>query len=159
MFDSIMGIHDAAAHCDIPCKIYDPAIALVAATTIVRLVDVLSEVGTSSTSENLAQISRVAASKEEHALIVKREVSTIWGDYFKAPQIEQFPQVDRVVHSIMQTASACKQGCDREDGLRLIEQLNQFAQIFWMSKGIDAHLLICPYPPSVPVCHPVLQNA
>ena len=34
----------AQAHCDIPCKIYDPMIAQVAALSVARLVDLLLEI-------------------------------------------------------------------------------------------------------------------
>jgi nickel superoxide dismutase len=148
----------AEAHCDIPCKIYDPAISLIAATTIVRLIDLLDEINNPSDLASGLKISRIAASKEEHAMIVKKEVATIWGDYFKAPQLEQFPETDRLVHDIMMNASACKQGCDRADALSLIEKLNDFAKIFWTTKGFETELLICPYPPEVPVCYPVLKS-
>ena len=33
------------AHCDIPCKIYDPAISQVAALSVVRLLDLIEETG------------------------------------------------------------------------------------------------------------------
>ena len=85
----------ASAHCDIPCKIYDPAISLIAATTIVRLMDLLQEVDAPASLNGAATISRIVASKEEHALIVKKEVTTIWGDFFKTPQFEKFPETDR----------------------------------------------------------------
>ena len=70
-------IPTASAHCDIPCKIYDPAISLIAATTVVRLMDLLREVDVPTSLEGAATISRIVASKEEHALIVKKEVTTI----------------------------------------------------------------------------------
>ncbi|MAD91151.1 MAG: superoxide dismutase, Ni [Gammaproteobacteria bacterium] len=159
MFKFNLDLPIAEAHCDIPCKIYDPAISLIAATTIVRLIDLLDEVSDPSCVSDSLRISRIAASKEEHAMIIKKEVATIWGDYFKAPQFEQFPETDRLVHDIMLCASACKQGCNRSDALSLIEKLNDFAKIFWTTKGFETELLICPYPPNVPICHPVLESA
>ena len=33
----------AEAHCDIPCKIYDPAISQVAALSVIRLIDLLTK--------------------------------------------------------------------------------------------------------------------
>ena len=149
----------ASAHCDIPCRIYDPAISLIAATTIVRLIDLLQELDAPSTFSGVAAISRIVASKEEHALIVKKEVSTIWGDFFKAPQFEKFPETDRLVHEIMQIASACKQEHDRSDALNLIERLNDFAKIFWAAKGFETQLVVCPYPPELPICQPILKVA
>ena len=38
-----MKIEDALAHCDIPCKIYDPMIAQVSALSVARLVDLVLE--------------------------------------------------------------------------------------------------------------------
>lgn len=159
MFSSNPDIPFASAHCDIPCKIYDPAISLIAATTIVRLLDLLQEVGAPERLNGVAKISRIVASKEEHALIVKREVATIWGDFFKAPQFQKFPETDRLVHEIMQLASACKQENDRSDGLRLVEKLNDFAKIFWAVKGFETQLVVCPYPPELPICQPILKLA
>ena len=149
----------ASAHCDIPCKIYDPAISLIAAVTIVRLMDLLREVDAPASLNGAATISRIVASKEEHALIVKKEVATIWGDFFKTPQFEKFPETDRLVHEIMQVASACKQENDRSDGLHLIEKLNDFAKIFWTVKGFESQLVVCPYPPELPICQPILKLA
>ena len=41
MFD----IKEVKAHCDIPCKIYDPATAQIAALSIIRLLDLIAELG------------------------------------------------------------------------------------------------------------------
>ena len=159
MFSLGAEIPVASAHCDIPCKIYDPAVSLIAATTIVRLIDLLQEIDTPLTLSGVAAISRIVASKEEHALIVKKEVTTIWGDFFKAPQFEKFPETDRLVHEIMQIASACKQEHDRSDALNLVERLNDFAKIFWAAKGFETQLVVCPYPPDLPICQPILKVA
>ena len=40
----------AEAHCDIPCKIYDPAISQVAALSVIRLIDLLHEIDESDNS-------------------------------------------------------------------------------------------------------------
>ena len=40
----------AEAHCDIPCKIYDPAIAQVAGLSVVRLIDLLHEIDPSDST-------------------------------------------------------------------------------------------------------------
>ena len=38
-----MKIEEVLAHCDIPCKIYDPIIIQIAALTIVRIIDIIEE--------------------------------------------------------------------------------------------------------------------
>ena len=101
--DQLIGFEKAAAHCDIPCKIYDPAIAQVAALSVIRFVDLIQELAAkdSLTVAEQAQLSRLVREKEIHAAKVKEEVRVIWGDYFKAPQFEKFPKTNELVHSIM----------------------------------------------------------
>ena len=150
---------EAQAHCDIPCKIYDPCVAQVAALSIIRLMDLIAELGDLNTPANATQLARLASQKESHAAQVKHDVTTIWGDYFKQPQIERFPQIHKVTHGIMQAASKCKQGTMREDGIELLSQLNQFAELFWHSKDSPTQSVIAPYPPKLKVVHPILARA
>jgi len=150
---------EAQAHCDIPCKIYDPCVAQVAALSIVRLMDLIAELGDLSTSANAAQLARLTSQKENHAAQIKHDVTTIWGDYFKQPQIDRFPQIHNVTHGIMQAASKCKQGTVRDNGIELLAQLNQFAELFWHSKDIPTQSVIAPYPPALQVVHPILTRA
>ena len=146
------------AHCDIPCKIYDPSTAQIAALSVVRLMDMIAELAERSDKNNAAQLARLVAQKEVHAAQVKHEVTTIWGDYFKSPQIEKFPSIHDVTHQVMQAASKCKQGIDRKDGIRLLEQLNHFSEMFWHSKDISTHRVLAPYPPMLAVVHPYLKD-
>ncbi len=150
-------IKHASAHCDIPCGIYDTGPALIAAVSVVRLMDILSE----AKSENdvaLANVrTRAVLTKEVEAEKVKHEIRIIWGDYFKPPLIEKHPEVHTLVHSIMMKASACKQDLHREDGLALVELVNQFAEIFWETKGVATYRAVCPYAPKLEVVYPKLD--
>ena len=146
------------AHCDIPCKVYDPAVAQVSALSVVRLIDLIVELENPVSLTGAAQLSRLVTEKETQAKIVKSEVNTIWGDYFKEPQIAAYPGVHALVHDLMQTASACKQGVDRNTGERLVTQLNLFTEMFWQSKGIETKMAVAPYPPALSVCMPVLKS-
>lgn len=147
-----------SAHCDIPCKIYDPISAQIAALTVIRMVDLIGEIGEKAelSLNDQAQLARLVAEKEQHAAKVKEEVRIIWGDYFKQPQIEQFPSVHELVHGIMMQASKCKQHIDREAALALLEQVNQFADMFWQSKGMETYRSKAPYLPGEPVVYPKL---
>tara|TARA_B100001996_G_scaffold344158_1_gene299746 strand:+ start:119 stop:589 length:471 start_codon:yes stop_codon:yes gene_type:complete len=156
----MLDIQSVSAHCDIPCKIYDPAVAQVAALSIARLLDLIQEVNLNGDSLAAnAQLSRLVAEKEAEARIVKEEVMIIWGDYFKEPQLEKFPETHELVHSLMQIASKCKQSVDPENGNELIKQLNRFTEIFWATKGVATHLVVAPYPPALQIIKPVLENA
>ena len=106
-------IKNAYAHCDIPCKIYDPAVSLIAALSDVRLTDILLEIGDLNSLDNQSKLARVVAQKEDEAQKVKNEVNIIWGDYFKEPQLEAFPETHEIVHGIMRLGSKCKQEVSR----------------------------------------------
>ena len=149
----------AQGHCDIPCKIYDPCIAQVAALSVVRLLNLIQDLtkGKLDASE-ASRLSRLTAEKENECQIVKSEVIIIWGDYFKEPQIIEYPNIHDLTHSIMCCASKCKQNLDASNGEELLALVNQFADIFWRSKGYNTELLAAPYPPSLGVVKPVLEH-
>ncbi|MGB0697505.1 MAG: superoxide dismutase, Ni [Rhodospirillaceae bacterium] len=154
--DQLFGFDAADAHCDIPCKIYDPAVALIAALSVVRMVDILNEAAAKDPGlDRDNTISRCIALKEVEAAKVKEEVRVIWSDYFKAPQIEAHPNVHSLVHSILMTASKCKQTVDRAAAEELVELVNQFAEMFWQTKGVETERKEAPYPPSMAVVRPV----
>ncbi|NRA64215.1 MAG: superoxide dismutase, Ni [Pseudobacteriovorax sp.] len=147
-----------AAHCDIPCKIYDPYSAQIAALSVVRMLDLMNELnaknGNDLTSQNT--MTRYIAEKEKQATICKEEIRIIWGDYFKKPQIDSFPVIHELTHNLMMAASAAKQGAERDNGIKLVSLVNDFAEIFWQTKKIDTKKAICPYPPSLEIVYPSL---
>ena len=152
-------IKNAYAHCDIPCKIYDPAISLVAALSVVRLTDILLEIDDLSSLDSQSKLARVVVQKEDEAQKVKDEVNIIWGDYFKEPQLEAFPETHEIVHGIMRLGSKCKQEVSREAAEELLRELNRFVDIFWKTKDVETKTVIAPYPPALPMVVPVLESA
>ena len=76
VIDKIRPFKKVSAHCDIPCKIYDPITSQIAVLTMIRLVDLIEEIEKkdSLTSKDHAQISRLIAQKEEHGHKVKQNV-------------------------------------------------------------------------------------
>ena len=150
----------AKAHCDIPCKIYDPIGAQIAVLTMIRMVDLLEELKAKGDLDqnDSAQFSRLVAQKEEHGLKLKEEVRVIWGDYIKQPQIEKFPEIHELTHSIMLLASKAKQNIDKEVTLDLLNKVNNFADIFWKSKDVKTYKSTCPYPPSQELVYPDLKS-
>lgn len=152
-------IKNAYAHCDIPCKIYDPSVSLVAALSVVRLTDILLEMDDLSSLDSQSKLARVVVQKEDEAQKVKNEVNIIWGDYFKEPQLEAFPETHEIVHGIMRLGSKCKQEVSREAAEELLQELNRFVDIFWKTKDVETKTVIAPYPPALPMVVPVLESA
>ena len=160
--DKKFTLNVSQAHCDIPCKIYDPIEIQVAVLTIIRTTDLLIELGGKESFLNPndnAQFSRLVAQKEEHGIKVKEAVRVIWGDYFKTPQLEKFPETHELVHKIMLTSSKAKQNIDREVSLELLSLVNRFAEIFWDTKGVNVYKAKCPYPPALEVVYPDLKES
>ena len=154
--DNYFKFESASAHCDIPCGIYDPTPAQIAALTVVRMMDLMLELNSAADKEKVDfqnSMSRYIAVKEEHAEKAKHEIRVIWGDYFKK---EKHPNVDELVHKIMQLGSKCRQTADRDNGLAFVSAINEFAQIFWETKGVKTKKAKAPYAPSLEMVYPDL---
>lgn len=133
----------ASAHCDIPCGIYDPHLAQLAALTVVRMNQLINDLqppggdGTPSKEERqrfIHAMTRYTKVKEDHAEIVKHEVRVIRGDFFKP---ENSPEgLGDLVDNIMKTASKARQNVDMAAAEQLLSLTNQFADVFWKAKGV-----------------------
>jgi len=158
--DKVSSFKTASAHCDIPCKIYDPSTAQICALTMLRLIDLIEDINakTAPVSTDRFQLVRLIKEKEEHGIKLKKEINVIWGDYFKQPQIDKYPNIHRLVHNIMMQSSKVKQGVDRDEAIKLIELINDFSTIFWETKDVPTFIAKCPYPPSQAMVYPKLNS-
>ena len=149
----------ARAHCDIPCGIYDPSTAQIAALTVVRMVDLMADLEAKGGEKDRAytnSMGRYVAVKEEHAEKAKHEIRIIWGDYIKPQHIEKHPQLHDLVHKIMQFGSKSRQTADREAAVQFVDAINQFSEIFWDTKGVKTKRAKAPYNPPLEMVYPDL---
>jgi nickel superoxide dismutase len=158
--DKKLNFQTVSGHCDIPCKIYDPIHAQIAALTIIRMVDLLEVLRAkpSLTLDEQAEFQRLVNQKEKHGLVVKEEINVIWGDYIKAPQLEKFPELHELAHKIMLAGSQAKQNIDRQKAMDLLALVNRFAEIFWATKQVATFTATCPYPPAEQLVYPNLTE-
>jgi nickel superoxide dismutase len=157
--DKMFGIERAKAHCDIPCGIYDPITAQISALTVVRMIDLMSDLAKNASEQDVAfqnSMSRYVASKEEHAEMAKHEIRVIWGDYIKPNHMEEYPELTGLTHTIMQLGSKSRQTANRETAVEFVEAINQFAEIFWKTKGVATKRAQAPYAPALEVVYPDL---
>ena len=145
----------AEAHCDVPCGIYDPSTAQISALTVVRMMDLMiaEHADHDHGVGHINSMARYVQVKEEHAENAKHEVRIIWGDYFKK---DKHPNVDDLVHKIMQLGSKSRQTADRESGVAFVEVINEFAAIFWETKGVATKKANAPYAPALEMVYPDL---
>lgn len=139
------------AHCDIPCGIYDPHTAQMAAHTVLRMTKLFLEAtqeeeGEQSHKKLGHKIFRYTQVKEQHAEIVKREVTIIWGDYFKEENSKDVPDLHEKVWKILKLASKTKQNMDEQAANDLLSAVQEFAEIFWKSKGLEPIRIPSGYP-------------
>lgn len=146
VLNRILPAEEASAHCDIPCGIYDPHLAQIAAQTVVRMNQLIEGLeapspgpgGTPSKQDRerfVHALERYTAVKEEHAELCKREVRIIWGDYFKPEHLEKYPELHSTVWTIMRLASKARQEVNMQAAQDLLAEVQKFAEAFWASKG------------------------
>jgi nickel superoxide dismutase len=175
--DKKIGFEEASAHCDIPCGIYDPITAQIAAVTVVRMIDLMTDLTAKANEKGLFDqvsdvikgkatqealtfihsIDRYTDVKEEHAEKAKHEIRIIWGDYIKAQHLEKYPELHGMVHQIMQFGSKNRQTIDRQAALDFVEAINKFAEIFWATKNIKTRRAKSPYNPPLELVYPVIE--
>lgn len=153
---NLFKIDTVKAHCDVPCGIYDPIVAQIAALSVIRMVDLMEGLEKSDSLEYINTISRHVAVKEEEAEKVKHEIRIIWGDFIKPPQIEKYPEIHTIVHNIMMLGSANRQHVSREKAVELLEEVNKFAEIFWALKEKETKRVKAAYAPNEEIVVPVL---
>ena len=139
------------AHCDIPCGIYDPHAAQLAAHTVLRMTKLIEELkneekSDESKKEYKVQLTRLVHVKEEHAELVKHEVVVIWGDYFKEENSKDVPDLHVKVWKILKLASKAKQAVDEKVAQDLLTSVQEFAEIFWKSHGMEPVRIPSGYP-------------
>jgi nickel superoxide dismutase len=142
-FDRLAPPPVAEAHCDIPCGIYDPHGAQIAALTVVRMVQLiqgLQKPGDGAAKEEwdtyTMQISRYAAVKEEHAKLCEHEIIVLWTDYFKPEHLEKHRDLHDVVWKTSKLTSTVKQQINMDAAQQLLAGTQQIAEIFWDTKGV-----------------------
>lgn len=138
MIKQIFRIKQAYAHCDIPCGIYDPVSAKIAAQTVLKMVmriEALDHSSENTASQN--SFARYVTVKEKHADLVKHEIDILWHDYFKPEHLESHPDLHTNIWEATKLASANKQGVDLDLAKDLVKAVDNIASIFWATKGVD----------------------
>lgn len=139
LVNRLFPLEEASAHCDVPCGIYDPHYAQIAALTVVRmnqLIAAMEPPAMDPVSRNnyMHALVRFTTAKEEAAELVKHEVRIIRGDFFKPDNSPD--NIGEVVEGIMKTASKARQNLDAEAADKLLDLVNDFAEAFWTAKGV-----------------------
>ena len=134
----------AYAHCDVPCGIYDPHAAQLAALTVVRmnqLIEALEAPGADASAQDraayVASLGRYVATKEQHAELCKSEIRVLWGDYFRPEHVQEHTDLHERVFNVMKLGSRARQNNDMQAAQDLLTAVQGIAEIFWKTKGAE----------------------
>ena len=136
----LLRVEEVEAHCDIPCGIYDPITAKIAAQTVLKMASRIQALTPPTVAgDHVAYhntVSRYIAVKEQHAELLKHEVDVLWHDYFKPEHLAKYPDLHTIVWETTKLASTNKQSVDVDAARRLVESVDKIAEIFWATKGV-----------------------
>ena len=137
MFKKIFKIENVYAHCDVPCGLYDPQQALMAANTVRVMIKQLKDIENDPEYKNNKEdlkfknyIVRRITTKENHAELCKREVLILWTDYFKEDDLKIVPDLHEQIWKTVKLASYNKQNVDSEKAEELYKQVEVIKDIF-----------------------------
>lgn len=111
------------AHCDLPCGVYDPAQAKIEAQSVQAIQEKMS---------GLDEEGKIRALfiKEQRAELVKHHLWVLWTDYFKPEHLEKYPDLHDKFWQATKQAGECKHHSDPGEGKKLVEMIDEIAQIF-----------------------------
>ena len=130
--------HVAYAHCDVPCGIYDPVPSQIAAATVLKMVEKIQTLPSDENSwsiEDRANFVRYILTKEEHAEICKKEILTLWTDYFKPEHLAKFPNLHDKFWKATKLCSENKQHVSKDSAEKLIKTVDEIAKMFQQTKS------------------------
>ena len=135
-------VERAHAHCDIPCGIYDPIAAKIAAQTVQKMVlriQALEPAGASADASTrqayVNTIARYVTVKEEHAEIVKNELTILWADY-GWPNLPAGFDLHGSFNQALKLAGRCKQSVDMAACEELVATVDTISTAFWATKNV-----------------------
>ena len=143
MFNPIGWINPgiAQAHCDIPCGIYDPIAAKIAAQTVQKMVLRIQALERPDGSDPAAyqdyvnKVARYVTVKEEHAEVCKKELSILWADY-AWPNLPAGFDLHGSFNAALKLAGRCKQNVDMAACEELVATVDTIAGAFWATKSV-----------------------
>ena len=134
--DRLLGIEPIHAHCDVPCGIYDPHLAAIAAKTVYTMVKKATDLplpdpkDAGQVREYRNTIVRMITTKEQHAQLCKQELLILWTDYFKPETLEIFPDLHDTFWKAAKLCSYNKQHMDLAKGQELMDAVDRISKMF-----------------------------
>lgn len=140
LFAKILPEKTAFAHCDVPCGIYDPKTAQIAAQTVLTMVQKIKQLQKGESDDEKINyknsLMRMVWTKEEHARKCKEELLILWTDYFKSEHLTAFPDLHEKFWNAAKLCSKNKQTVDEKAAQELVKSVDEIADIFSKTKTV-----------------------
>lgn len=137
LIDKFFAPSIAFAHCDVPCGIYDPKPAQIAAATVIKMVEKIEGLPKDNPKvEDRNLFVRAVLTKEEHARKCKEELLILWTDFFKPEHLDMFPDLHDKFWNATKLCSKNKQFVDMAAAQQLKAAVDEIAEMF--NKAKDA---------------------
>ncbi len=141
LISKILPTKIAYAHCDIPCGIYDPKPAQIAAAGVLKMVEKI--LNPSARDENNIDsvrnfhnaMTRYVLVKEEQARICKTELLILWTDFFKSEHLKIFPNLHDTFWKAAKLCSMNKQEVSLDHATELVKAVDEIAEMFQKAKA------------------------
>jgi nickel superoxide dismutase len=124
----------AAAHCEIPCGIYDDQMRIrLIAEDITTVEKAMKRIGDLSNekSVNYNQLVRWISNKEEHATRIQHTVTQYFMTQRIKPDQEKYTEKVTLLHQMLIAAMKCKQTTDLEHVVTLRMLLKKFETLYF----------------------------
>lgn len=115
------------AHCDLPCGVYDPNQARSEALSVKAIMEKYDQLDDYNKT-------RAIIIKEQRVELVKNHLMILWADYFKPIHLEEFPNLHDLFWKTIKQASICKGHNDLNEATKLINMIDEIAEIFQKTK-------------------------
>lgn len=116
------------AHCDLPCGVYDPAQARIEAQSVLEIMKKYAAM------DHEEDKWRAIFIKEQRAGLVKQHLWVLWTDYFKPVHLQKYPDLHDKFWKATKQAGECKKTVDPAEGQKLLDLIDDIADIFWETK-------------------------
>lgn len=136
----------AYAHCDIPCGIYDPHNAQLAAHTVLRMTNLLTDIKRDDETKAEHDIARVTRVKELHSDLLEKELETLRNDYFKDEHFSTYPNLKDLFDKTLKLSAKARQGIDKESSENVLSLVLEISEIFYKTKGVEPIRVKSVYP-------------
>ena len=126
--DRLSAPSEVAAHCDIPCGVYDPEQARIEAESCYKIIQKYHD------SDDALFKDRCVLIKEQRAELAKHHLYVLWSDHFKPEHLEQFPNLHDVFWRATKQVSQVKRSMDLDTAQQLLDLIDEIDEM-WKKTG------------------------